>query len=236
MEDTWTEWAYSQFVAVDEYREIREEMLKLLSSSIFEYLQSTSEYDLPSTGKLKKIAYDESGTIPEFVFPEPLHQIRLLLNRVKNFIIFTTLLILVVSAYFSVQWIEQLTLQTLSVIELITSFAFLPPSLAAVVMLYLYAIRSDKIFKRRLGQDMLIPAGRVRASDRDTPQLFSFAIWNRSLNSSGIYFALGTLVIIKTLSSSFYKFIFRVMNENVDVFLEQGQISSTIYALYKNRK
>lgn len=237
MKKTWSEWLYSQLIPVKKYRTVREDLLELLASDVFEYLESNPEYDLPSTEEFHELALTASATILEFPFPTPLRQVQILLNRIKHFITFVTIVLLVVAAYFSVQWMEQLTLQTLSIIDVITSLAFLPPGFMAVIVLYLYAIRSDRIFKKQLGQDLLISPGQVHASRRNTPRLFAFTIWNRSLNSSGVYVALGLLFIIRIISEDLYDWILRFMTENFDVFFSQkGRMISTVCVLYRRRQ
>ena len=237
MKKTWSEWLYSHLVPVNKYRTIREDLLELLASDVFEYLESNPEYDLPSTEEFHELALTESATILEFPYPTPLRQVQILLKRIKHLITFVTVVLLVVAAYFSVQWMAQLTLQTLSIIDVITSLTFLPPGFMAVIVLYLYAIRSDQIFKKQLGQDLLISPGLIHSSRRNAPRLFAFTVWNRSLNSSGIYVAIGLLFIIRTISENLYDWILRFMTENFDVFfVQEGRILSTVRVLYRRHR
>lgn len=235
MRRSWADIFYDRCVLVEQYKEIRPDIINLFAE--FYNQPKAEEYRAGvDSSQLRQQAISAHNKAPNYTPVEPLFQLKALVQQLWTLFRVVLLLVFVLSSLLAHEALSRISLEALSTIDAILSLSIFPPLIMALIILYVYAISANKTITQRFNEDLVIPPAAVNESTRSESRLFAYYIWNRSLNGAKMHVGLNILYLLKTIRPSFYEFVLRAMVENADVFLsERGKIS-IVRELYRREQ
>lgn len=232
---SWADYFYDHFVRVEDYKEIRPDILDLFEE-LYEQPEATEYREKVESPQLKQQALSAHNLASDYIPAEALTNLRNVIQRVRTLFTVTFFILIITSTKLSYDALRQISLDALSLGDAVLSLSILPPTVMAIVGIYLYAISANQTIIQRFNEDLKIPPGRIHGATRNDSRLFAFLIWNRSLSGSRMHIGLGVLNVIRTASPRFYDFILSSITRNADVFLSGKGIIAIVRELYRRHR
>ena len=217
------------------YKEVREDYLK-----IYEHAYTVPEavdiygWDTLSDSELKhrallgwktSLEYDPHGAIRT-----PVQRIQ----HIKRFITFFFLVVFLIAACLG--WgIYQWALAGITVIDTVPKWIIssLPADIVAAAFVYWYLLSADTAVVQKMNEALAISPRRIHGESRDSAALFSYYIWNQSLNSGKKWSIVLFLTLLKLVSSTIYGYVVGILQSNMDAVFKADGILDLFRSLWR---
>lgn len=216
------------------YRDVREDYLAIYERT-YTVPAAVDQYgsDSLSDPELKERALLGWHTSLEY---DPHRAIRLPIQRIqhlKSFITFIFFVLFLVAA--GLGWgIYEWALAGVTVIDSVPKLIIssLPADVVAAGFVYWYLLSADTAVVRKMNEALAISPGRIHGESRESAALFSYYIWNQSLNSGKKWSIILFLALLRLVSRRIYDYVMAVLQSNMDAVFEADGVRDLFGSLW----
>lgn len=228
-------------VPIDGLEIAREQVSNLFAgvySEVDELQNAFSDKDNP---KLRKWAVKPYSDIPEY---DPHETVTALLSFPSKVMSRLKQVLIVLAAVGSILSANRLYSVMMEGISLLGALeGLIPLSVTAVVIVYLWFLRTDSFVHQTLAEELR--AGRAKVATRQRSQIVGYGVWNRSLFGQAGLFLVGFFYLLNSLPelpivhrwfNDPSEYLTRIITENVDIFYETDSVTNAIWKLYRRMR